>query len=80
MSRNGTVGGLGLNEMTGSIYQFCENCEHIKKKRGGGIDCPGQFSPYNENCPKRERFIELDRRKREYITTARGSTRLIGKL
>jgi hypothetical protein len=66
--------------MSGSIYEFCENCEHIKKKRGGETECPGRFSPYDENCPKRARFMELDRRKREYITSSRGSTRLIGKL
>ena len=74
------MGLLGVGSMTGSIYEFCNDCEHIKKKRGGELDCPGRFSPYDEGCPKHTRFAELEKRKREYVTSTRGSTRLIGKL
>lgn len=52
----------------GCLYMFCEGCEYkLRKYDDAGklvsYSCPARFSPYDEKCPKKERFAELEAQK-----------------
>jgi rRNA maturation protein Nop10 len=50
-----------------SIYYFCNDCEHKTTITKGGkivkYSCPARFSPYDEKCPHKEKFQELEAQK-----------------
>jgi len=50
--------------MSGSLYKFCDGCEHRKDTKTD-IFCPSDFNPYDkEKCPRNARFEALEERKR----------------
>lgn len=63
-----------------SIYYFCNDCEHREYSYGKGgklikFTCPSRFNPWDEKCPKHERFMVLEEQKKAERLRALGGER-----
>jgi hypothetical protein len=48
-----------------SKYQFCTGCEfRVENPQEGEYPCPARFDPYDKACPKNEKFMTIQKRKR----------------
>lgn len=50
--------------MTCFKYQFCESCDSKTEAKDGGHDCPSSGNPYDEKCPRHDKFVVMEDRKR----------------
>jgi hypothetical protein len=56
-----------------SKYQFCSGCVHIIDEKNDEVyTCPSIFNPFDERCPRHDRFIELEIKKRPTLATSKG--------
>jgi len=55
-----------------SKYQFCTGCEYrVKNPQEGEYPCPARYDPYDDECPKHEKFALMERRSRAMKTKTR---------
>lgn len=45
-------------------YQFCNRCESKTEDGEGGNTCPTQGNPYDEKCPRHDKFMAMEDKKR----------------
>jgi len=45
-------------------YQFCGGCHSRKDTNGGDLECPADFNPFDEKCPRHDKFMAFELKKR----------------